>query len=349
MNDSLHIVEEAPASAHDEAEALLAPRLEVEEPQVAAPRKAAAPAKSAAVQAPPAPTPRVGAGMPTPGGVPYALPYWAEAVKAAKEQTAASAKATPKAEADTAATDTAPAAAPRFGMLIEPAQKAAPAPLRRSAESDVSSWIILGLVVLFLLVALRFRRNFRYLHNLVHEMTSVRRRRNMFTDTVRETMFVTLMNVLCIVSVGLWVAWAIRPAPAAWAPGTFPPDLWPCLGVVAVYYGAQWIAYSCIGGIFLKDGGTRLWLQGFRSGQGLLGLLLFPLAMVALFWPASLAWLLVAALILYFGARCAFIIKGFKIFYAQRSSYLLFLYYLCGVEIVPVLLVWRAARAASDL
>lgn len=353
MNDSAHIAPTAVQEAHSQAEAALTPSLDGLEIMQSAPTPSAHATPrprtvprgvvSAAVRDSIAALPHTSLRMPTPGGVPYSAALWDKVVKSAKDAAPAETTAT-----DTIAPDTTAAPTPRMGMIIDRPAGPPPVPLRQKPQSDPSSWIILGLVVLFLLVALRFRRNFRYLHSLVHEMVSVRRRRNMFTDTVRETTFVTLLNLLCIVSVSLWLAWGVPlsctgASPGA-APGAFPHYLWPCLALVVLYYALQWIAYSFIGWIFLDGGGTRLWLQGFRSGQGLLGLVLFPLGMVGLFWPESLLWLAVLAVICYFAVRLAFVVKGIKIFYGQRASYLLFLYYLCGVEIVPVLLMWRTAE-----
>ncbi|MDE5870106.1 MAG: DUF4271 domain-containing protein, partial [Muribaculaceae bacterium] len=40
--------------------------------------------------------------------------------------------------------------------------------------------------------------------------------------------------------------------------------------------------------------------------------------------------------------KIMFIYKGFRIFFNQISSWMLFLYYLCSVEIVPLILTYFA-------
>lgn len=233
------------------------------------------------------------------------------------------------------------------GFAIDkPASKTAPKPAPSStSETDASSWIILGLILLFLLIAFRMRRNFKYLKGLLHETVNSRSRHNMFEDTMRETTFSMLLNVLCVSCLGLLLAIGVDyyqtgTPPAA---GKFPTGLWPCLAISGAYYLLQIFAYLIIGRTFTTPAGTGMWLQGFRAGSGLLGLALFPIALLSLFYPGSTLWLLTTACILYFLGRLLFIFKGIRIFSAHRTYYILFLYYLCSVEIVPVLLIWHLA------
>lgn len=234
----------------------------------------------------------------------------------------------------------------RKGILIENPKSASSRVAAKpvaSSDSDVS-WVLLGMLLLFLPVAFRLRRNFRYLKGLLNETVSSRSRQNMFVDTMRETTFVIVLNILCVVSVAVFLAAgvAVSRGDAVLVSGELPPRLWECFCVTVVYYGFQWIAYLFIGNIFTTGSGTTLWLQGFRAGQGLLGLVLFPAALLSIFYPSMLPLLFSVALILYFGSRLLFILKGIRIFSSRPSYYIVFLYYLCGVEIVPVILVGNA-------
>ncbi len=213
--------------------------------------------------------------------------------------------------------------------------------------SDVASWIILGMLMLFLLVAARMRRNFKYLKILALETVSARSRQNMFVDTMRERAFSALLNVLCVVSAGILLAQGASlasgmPLPAA---GAMPRGLWACLGISTAFYSIQWIAYLCIGHIFTARPRAHLWLQGFNAITALPGLLFFPLVLLSLFEPQARETALYVALGGYLTARLLFVFKGIRIFCASRTYYINFLYYLCSVEIVPLLLVWRLALA----
>ena len=239
----------------------------------------------------------------------------------------------------------------RKAIVIGPAAGSAAPPraIPRAADAGAASWLILGLVGLFMLIALRYRRHFKFTGRLVYDLASVKRRRNMFDDTVRETIFGIMLNVLCIVSVGLLLSAGLSytgyaPAPAA---GYLPESLGICLLLTAGYYLCQLIAYLIIGRVFVSRSSTKIWIRGFTAGQSLLGIVLFPLAMLSVFYPAGMSVLLILSLSAYLSARLLFIFKGARIFSQQKCSYILFLYYLCSIEIVPVLLIWNIAACMS--
>lgn len=249
---------------------------------------------------------------------------------------------------DTTAADTATAQAKtRLGISVEPSGQghAARTATAGTTADDTASWVMTGLMLLFLLVAFRMRRNVKYLKGMLNETVNSRTRQNMFVDTARETTFAMLLNLLCVACCGLLLAQGadLTRMGEASPPGEFPPGLWTCLALSAGYWLLQWIAYLIIGHTFTTPAGANLWLQGFKACSGLLGLVLFPLALVGVFYPAGLTWVLTAALTLYFSARVLFIFKGIRIFSGRRTYYILFLYYLCSVEIVPALLIWQAA------
>lgn len=232
------------------------------------------------------------------------------------------------------------------GILIEYSGKdSLPRVHERHGGGDGTSWLISGLVALFLLVALRYRRNFRFAGALIQDLTSGPRRRNMFDDTVRETTFVILMNLLCLASEAVLLCGALSLAGHTRMPqaGQLMEGLGVAVGITVVYYLVQWIAYLLIGYVFTTRDGTRSWLRGFSSGRSLLGIVLFPLAMVSVFYPSGLPVLLILAGIAYFIIRVMFVFKGIRIFSRQSGAYILFLYYLCSVEIVPLVLIWKLA------
>lgn len=222
---------------------------------------------------------------------------------------------------------------------------ASPAPTHDYALNDTASWILLGVIALFMLVAIRMHNNFKYLKTLLRQSVEWRERQNMFADTMRERSFTFLLGLLGIVSCGLLLAqgvslWHHHTPPST---GEFPPGLWLCLGLTGGYYMLQWIAYLIIGNCFTTAHGAAEWVRGFRAGSALLGLALFPAALLGIFRPDVLPEVLILSLTLYGIARFLFIFKGFRIFSGRHAYYLLFLYYLCSVEIVPVLLVWHVA------
>lgn len=221
-----------------------------------------------------------------------------------------------------------------------------PLPVKRIHDEGVAaSGVMTTLVLLFLAVALWMGRNLRTVRGLFAESVSAPGRRNMFADTVRETAFVVLLNLLCIASVGvlLWcgVDFCLYGSRAS-APGQMR-GVWVCIGISACYYAAQYLGYSVLGWIMGGYAKAGAWVKGFAAGQGLTGTGLFAAAICAVIYPGGLAWLLPTALAIYICGRILFIIKGVRIFNGRDGHLLLFFYYLCGVELVPALLTWAVA------
>ncbi len=248
------------------------------------------------------------------------------------------------AEADTTAHDTVPDPAQMHIAMTRP-----PKPAPRGTEihdySSGTSWIILSLVTLFVLIAVRFRRNLRFTGSLLRELTDAPASRGLFDDTMRETAFIVLLNLLCIASAGvlLWQSIGELALPGILTgPGILLPLL-RCLLCVTVLYGVQRIAYFFIGRIFFNSELTRRLLRAFSASQGILSLVLLPLVLLGLFYPAALPVLVIPAIIAWILARLMFIVKGFRIFSPRAGQYIGFLYYLCSVEIIPVVLTCSAA------
>ncbi len=218
----------------------------------------------------------------------------------------------------------------------KPAQAFARSPLH---DTPSISLLLAGLLA----VALSYHKGYKYIENFFHYMFSTRRRENLFEDhTVNETSIqVALIANTCIVE-GFLLYSAVQ---------TFWPALAPVLqhsvfthiaaycGLAAGFYIVQWIVYKVLGYTFTDKVGSKLWLDGFKASQSLLGLLLLPVAVLTLLYPGSGKLLLMVGAVLYLVARLIFIYKGFRIFHGNLPSIIFFLLYLCAVEMVPLVIM----------
>ena len=211
-------------------------------------------------------------------------------------------------------------------------------PFARSPLHDTPSMALLlgGLLA----VALSYHSGYKYIGNLMHYMFSTRRRGNLFEDhTLHETTMLTaLMANTCIVE-GFIIYYAVQ---------MFYPSLAPLLkgntflhiglftALAIVFLIAQWVIFKVLGYTFTDKVGARLWVEGFKATQSLVGLLLLPVLVLLLLYPAHGKLLLSVAALLYLIVRLIFIVKGFRIFYSNLTSIVYFLLYLCAVEIVPL-------------
>ena len=116
-----------------------------------------------------------------------------------------------------------------------------------------------------------------------------------------------------------------------------------------VYYLWQLCAYRIVGYVFTDKLSARQWIKGFNASQALLGLLLIIPALIVLFNPGGAAAVASIGIACYLMARLIFIFKGFRLFYDNFGSLLYFILYLCTLEIVPVVLIFRCIGRFSQL
>ena len=222
--------------------------------------------------------------------------------------------------------------------VMEVPAGAAPTPV---PPSPLRSPVVMGLMMLVAMaVVLSYRTGYKYLENFVRNMFSTRRRENLFDDhTVNETKILTALIGLSCVMQGFALMVGVSLAVPSLASGILrSPALSLGLGaaVVMAYYLLQLLVYHVLGYVFTDSISTRLWIDGFKATQSLLGLLLLPVIGVMLLKPELSTPMLLVAAGLYICARLVFICKGFRIFYGNLSSIVYFILYLCSLEIVPL-------------
>lgn len=244
-------------------------------------------------------------------------------------------------------------------LLLEPVAEP-PLPLHEAAETDTTgmSWVLTLLLGLFVIVAVRFRKNSKYLAAMFKDAFEVRERGNVFDETVREESFMGLLNVLWCLSVAILlytlIDWA-REIP--WVTGRLaasgirltemhftgvarPLGMAICAGMTILWQAGMAGIYTLVGNVFGDAAHTRMWLTGYLATTGLSTLIFFPLALLAICYPDDTHVILAVALGGLIMAKLVFIWKGFRIFFRDFTSWLLFLYYLCSLEIVPLILLF---------
>lgn len=237
-----------------------------------------------------------------------------------------------------------------YGVLLTaPSQ---PEVAQREESSDGMSYIFGGLILLFCIIGIRFHNSRKYVSALLRNLVEVRVRSNVFDETVRETSFLVLLNLMWGCSAGILLygllceTLPLNPIFSFGLPGLATHKAAAvaiCMGVGVVYTCFMSLAYYVVGCVFSDGVHARMWLKGFTASQGLMSFIYFPVALLLLCWQewtSILLWIGFGTLVL---AKIVFIWKGFRIFFTQFSSWVLFLYYLCSLEIVPLILTYLAA------
>ncbi len=197
------------------------------------------------------------------------------------------------------------------------------------------------LMALLMLLALNCRNYATFFKTFTADLLKVRERDNIFDDhTLSETrIIISLLLSLCVCE-GILLFSAVSEQGAA-----LPASMSVCIAALTVaagvYYCWQFAAYAAVGYLFTAPWLAKQWLRGFNASQALLGLFLLIPAMGVLFRPEATEGFLIASGMLYVTARLIFICKGFKIFYHNSFSLIYFILYLCTLEIVPLIFIYR--------
>lgn len=241
-------------------------------------------------------------------------------------------------------------------VLINPASEyiGKNLPAQKAPANDGMSWVYLALMLMFCVIGMKFKGNSRYVKALLVDLTDTRLRHNAFDDTVKETSLLFLLNVMWTACVGV-LLWMLVTLTVPDSTGgslsisvTRAEGIGLCTAVVGIYLIVMILAYWVVGYVFSDKRQTQLWVKGASASNGLETVILFPLALLTLTYPEWGRTLLIIAASVFLFGKIVFLYKGFRIFFTQISSWLIFLYYLCSLEIVPLILVYVAAVAACS-
>lgn len=221
-------------------------------------------------------------------------------------------------------------------------------PEPKASLPGYDSGVLCLLLGMFLLLAYNFRHYSTFLKNFANDLFSIRRREGFFdVRTASETgVQLSFMFMACL-SEGIIVN-SVAGSSFDTRFGVF--AVISVLTLMAVlYYVWQLAAYFTVGFVFTDKISARMWMKGFISSQALLAMLLVVPTLVVLFNPVAAPAVVITAVVFYFLTRILFICKGFRLFYDNFGSLLYFILYLCTLEIVPVVLIFRCIGRFSQL
>ncbi len=215
-----------------------------------------------------------------------------------------------------------------------------------SPHPAVGSLLMLLLVGCTVLLAFNHRTCRRFATSFLQSLLITRRRSNSFDDTTagESRIMLMMMGLTCLLEgIVLYIAAGRSHDTQLTLHGSTQLALAAAIGVTTAYYFFQTVAYNTVGYVFASTEDRRLFVRAFHSSQTLLGVTLLIPTMVMLFYPATTFAMIAIAAVLYFTARITFIWVGFRIFYNNFASLLYFILYLCTLEIVPLLQIYRIA------
>lgn len=213
-------------------------------------------------------------------------------------------------------------------------------PSDRVTQPGRNSGFLMVLALLIVILTYNFRHLSRHTRNYFEELVKVRDGRdNVFDERpAGDTRVLILIIVLAIVSGGILIASAVTDRPPMTGK-----TLAVCTGLAAAYYAVLLGAYHLVGYTFTTPPRHHDWVRSFNASTALAGLGMAVPSILALFYPALAPTVVLIGCFVYFAFHLLFIYKGFRIFYTNFGSLLYFILYLCTLEIIPVIFVYKAA------
>ncbi|MDE6378260.1 MAG: DUF4271 domain-containing protein [Duncaniella sp.] len=216
------------------------------------------------------------------------------------------------------------------------------APEARPSLPGYDSGVLCLLIGMFLVLAVNFRHYSTFFNSFLADLFSIRRReKNFSVRTFSETgVLGSVILVLCL-SQGIIINSLLPALP----PVPYFSHEFLLIGLLTLgslfYYFWQLAAYSTVGAVFTDRVSARLWIKGFNASQSLLAMLIVIPAVLVLFNPSISTGVVIMGGVSYLIARVIFICKGFRLFYDNSASLVYFILYLCSLEIVPPVLLYR--------
>lgn len=232
----------------------------------------------------------------------------------------------------------------QLNVMTIPAHRAADSSRYESPLYDNGTMLMV--LIVFFFISISYNKGYKYIADFFHNMFSVKKRQNLFEDhTVKETQIMTalIVNTCIFESIILYETFTLFYPEAMSSSIPVFYYIGSLTVFMALFHLLQLGCYYMLGFIFADKVETKLWIDGFKASQSLLGIILAPIAFVMLIYPSFIKSMLILAAILYFSARLVFICKALRIFFYKLTYSLYFILYLCSVEIVPVVLSFTGA------
>ena len=216
-------------------------------------------------------------------------------------------------------------------------------PSMRVMQPGHNSVMLLVVALMIILITFNFKHLRRLTPTYVEELTKQRRGRdNVFDEHPAGDMRILIMLIIqAVVCGGILLSAAVASVGKDNAVLLTGRCMWLCILITTSYYILTCAAQYLVGYAFADETGRRDWVRSFNASIALSGEILVLPAILAIFYPDAAPALVGVAVFAFILLRLALIIKGFRIFYTNYSSLLYFILYLCTLEIIPLIFVYK--------
>jgi TM2 domain-containing membrane protein YozV len=233
-----------------------------------------------------------------------------------------------------------------FEILINPlAFPEKPSGYRYEAKPKaqyIQNWSILILILLFIVLATIRTTSEKYVAQLFQSFFNKGAAIRLFRDKVSNLMHVSFrLDSFFILVIGLLIFQALN---HALEPSSDTTLMLFTLSVVSYlsYITLKYSLYRISGFIFDINSEIKEYLFYAKSGNRIMGLILFPITVSLFFFNGvSAEYLLITGGIIFVIVRIINILRSMKVIAQKVFSIYYMILYLCTLEILPLLIMWR--------
>ena len=119
--------------------------------------------------------------------------------------------------------------------------------------------------------------------------------------------------------------------------------------ICLAYYAAKIIVYQFVNWVFFRNVQRKLWLESYVLSILMVGLLIFPLALLLVYYDLSFRVMEIAFFVILGLSKLLLFIKCRQIFFNLNYSIFHLILYFCTLELIPIMLLWRVLVYCNEI
>jgi len=116
-----------------------------------------------------------------------------------------------------------------------------------------------------------------------------------------------------------------------------------------IYYGLKVGLYNFVNAVFFNREQQKQWAEAYMLTVLALGVSLFPVALLVVYFDLSFTHLIWGTAILYAVDKLLLIYKAYHIFFHYPFGWVHLILYFCTLEVTPALILWRALTYINNI
>jgi len=204
---------------------------------------------------------------------------------------------------------------------------------------QTEDWVFIILLVLFFLLVYSITRSSDLISDTIKTFFQIKERSSIFSKAaVNDSRFRFFMIIFAIGVLSFYVYLVMHKSNTPFSIKEF--GLF--LLVTGLFFGLKLFIFDLIGYVFLTPASLKMAKDGYFNVVSFLGVVLFPLIFLQIYIPDNYTRLIeVVSLIISLTACILIIIKLFQIFYRKILASFYILLYLCTLEFLPLIVLYK--------